>query len=96
MPTSELHSRCSRFVLFFTAIAWFGSWHLGGCQARAEVVASAQSTSSSTRPATVEIKKTAQGFQLLRHGQPYFIKGVGGSTHFDLLKTTGANSVRTV
>jgi hypothetical protein len=52
--------------------------------------------SAASRPATtVEIEKTARGFRLLRNGQPYHIKGAGGTMHFDKLQAAGANSVRT-
>ncbi|MGO8671089.1 MAG: hypothetical protein ACLQVD_06975 [Capsulimonadaceae bacterium] len=46
-------------------------------------------------PIPVKIKKTANGFQLLRGGKPYVIHGVGGSGPRDLLKACGGNSVRT-
>ena len=34
-------------------------------------------------------------FTLYRDGQPYFIKGVGGTSKFELLAETGGNSLRT-
>ena len=43
----------------------------------------------------VEIKQSAQGWELLRGGKPYYVKGVGGSVHLDRAKAYGANSVRT-
>lgn len=43
---------------------------------------------------TVEIRKTKEGFQLYRHGKPYFIKGGGGYVHFDKIKEFGGNSIR--
>jgi hypothetical protein len=43
----------------------------------------------------VEIVKTDDGFQLLREGKPYYIKGVGGSTELDKAVAYGANSFRT-
>jgi hypothetical protein len=52
----------------------------------------------------VELKKTAQGWQLLRDGEPYSIKGAGGDWHLkdgagsqsmDLLVEAGGNSIRT-
>ncbi len=43
----------------------------------------------------VELKATEQGWQLLRDGEPYFIKGAGGSGSLELLAAAGANSVRT-
>jgi hypothetical protein len=43
---------------------------------------------------TVFIKKTDRGFQLYRNGQPFYIKGAGGSTLFKELADIGANTVR--
>ena len=43
----------------------------------------------------VELKATEQGWQLLRGGEPYFIKGAGGSGSLEQLAAAGANSVRT-
>jgi hypothetical protein len=34
------------------------------------------------------------GFELLRWGKPYFIKGAGGVRYFDRLKACGGNSIR--
>jgi hypothetical protein len=49
----------------------------------------------SESPSVVEVKRTGGGFQLLRNGRPYQIKGVGGQTKLDLLKQLGGNSIRT-
>ncbi len=46
-------------------------------------------------PVKVEIVKQGDSFQLLRDGQPYFIKGAGGSNNFATLKRAGGNSLRT-
>jgi len=43
----------------------------------------------------VELKKTDKGWQLLRGGKPYFIRGAGGSADLKELAAAGANSVRT-
>ena len=44
----------------------------------------------------VKITKDDKGhFTLLRDGQPYFIRGAGGSDHLDVLKAVGGNSIRT-
>lgn len=40
------------------------------------------------------IRFDGTSYQLLRHGQPYFIKGAGGVSHFDELKACGGNSIR--
>jgi len=43
----------------------------------------------------VQLVKTGTGFQLLRGGKPYFIKGAGGEGPLRLLKQCGGNSLRT-
>lgn len=43
----------------------------------------------------VELKKTEQGWQLLRGGEPYFIKGAGGDASLEVLAAAGGNSIRT-
>ena len=42
-----------------------------------------------------EIIKTNDGFQLLRNGKPYYVKGAGGTEYLSLLKSIGGNSIRT-
>lgn len=46
-------------------------------------------------PVRVELIRTDDGFQLLRGGEPYFIKGGGGTDHLDVLAEAGGNSFRT-
>jgi hypothetical protein len=43
----------------------------------------------------VKLEKTEQGWQLLRGGEPYVIRGAGGDASLELLAAAGANSVRT-
>ncbi len=43
----------------------------------------------------VEVKKTEKGFELLRGGKPYFVKGAGGTAYFHRVAANGGNSVRT-
>lgn len=43
----------------------------------------------------VELRKTTEGWQLLRGGEPYFIKGAGGDASLEKLAAAGANSTRT-
>jgi hypothetical protein len=43
----------------------------------------------------VEIVKNENGFELIREGKPYYIKGVGGNVELDKAKAYGANSFRT-
>ena len=43
----------------------------------------------------VEVSTNTQGnFELLKNGVPYYIKGAGAKDHFDLLVSSGANSIR--
>lgn len=46
-------------------------------------------------PVTVELRKGDDGWQLLRGGEPYLIKGAGGDASLERLAAAGANSVRT-
>jgi hypothetical protein len=46
-------------------------------------------------PVRVEVVKSGGGWQLLRGGKPYFIKGVGGNASKELLLECGGNSFRT-
>ncbi|MCC5822509.1 MAG: hypothetical protein LAT64_02900 [Phycisphaerales bacterium] len=72
---------------------------LTGCQAVQSPAAMAPATSPDWSdigpPSTVEIRWTGSGYELLRNGQPYFVRGVGGYTHLDRLAAVGANSIRT-
>ncbi len=46
-------------------------------------------------PVPVTIVKNGDGFQLMRGGQPYFVKGAGGDGSKPMLKQYGGNSFRT-
>jgi len=46
-------------------------------------------------PVRVEVRKTADGWRLLRDGKPYFIKGAGGDASKALLAQYGGNTFRT-
>jgi len=46
-------------------------------------------------PIPVRLQRQGEGFQLLRDGKPYFIKGGGGSGSPELLAKCGGNSIRT-
>ena len=43
----------------------------------------------------VEVNRTKLGFQLLKDGKPYYIKGAGGTVELEKLKSYGGNSIRT-
>src|SRR5687767_9412522 len=49
---------------------------------------------SSNAVAKVEVKKLNGQYQLMRNGEPYFIKGAGGYKYYERLKELGGNSVR--
>jgi len=46
-------------------------------------------------PVQVELLRAADGWQLKRDGQPFFIKGAGGSASLAQFKAAGGNSIRT-
>lgn len=43
----------------------------------------------------VELRQTGEGWELLRDGKPYHIRGVGGNQYLELLVESGGNSIRT-
>jgi hypothetical protein len=43
---------------------------------------------------TVYIKKSDNGFQLIRNGKPFYIQGAGGNSHFEELASIGGNTIR--
>jgi hypothetical protein len=45
-------------------------------------------------PSVVKIQQIGRRFELTRNGQPYFIKGAGGSEYLDVLVAVGGNSIR--
>lgn len=48
-----------------------------------------------TLPVKTEVRKTTEGYQLYRNGQPYFIKGAGGAAYPARIAAYGGNSIRT-
>ena len=54
-----------------------------------------EDASNKTEPSIVKIQKIGRRFELIRNGEPYFIKGAGGSQHLDKLVEAGGNSIRT-
>lgn len=48
-----------------------------------------------TAPASVKVTGKPGSYQLIRNGQPYFVKGAGGNGNRKLLLEAGANSIRT-
>ncbi len=50
--------------------------------------------SAQQNPVKVEIKKESGSFQLVRGGEPYFVKGAGGSIYADRIAAYGGNSIR--
>ena len=80
-PSSEyMLSRASRLTLARTLLgAGFLLWAL--C--------------SNAEPVPVELRLDDDGWQLLRGGEPYLIRGAGGDASLEELAAAGANSVRT-
>ncbi|MEM7625477.1 MAG: GDSL-type esterase/lipase family protein [Planctomycetota bacterium] len=84
--------RCRLFALALTA----GLSVLGTQRVVATPSSAAPGTEVTTAAVPVEVRRAAQGWQLLRGGKPYFIKGAGaraGELH--MVKQAGGNSVRT-
>ncbi len=52
-------------------------------------------TAASADAIPVELRQTKDGWQLLRGGEPYFVRGAGGEAPLDQLAAVGANSLRT-
>ncbi|WP_207423303.1 glycoside hydrolase family 2 TIM barrel-domain containing protein [Desertivirga brevis] len=52
-------------------------------------------TEKPQKPVKVEVVKTTSGYQLLRDGKPYFVKGAGGNKYLSRLAAYGGNSIRT-
>ena len=60
------------------------------------VIACTPSSTNTDRPLTVEVVKTETGFQLLRDGKPYEIRGAGMvRSDFAAFTRRGGNSIRT-
>jgi hypothetical protein len=45
--------------------------------------------------AQTKVVKTTNGYELIRNGKPYYVKGLGGQVNFDKMLEVGANSLRT-
>lgn len=52
------------------------------------------SHTASAEPIPVELRQTEDGWQLLRGGEPYLIRGAGGDASLERLAKLGANSIR--
>jgi len=69
-------------------LAWI-SWRCNSSNHRQLATDSADTT------VPTAIRKTDQGYELLRYGKPYFIQGAGCVNRFEQLRAIGGNSVRT-
>ncbi len=47
------------------------------------------------QPAKISLIQNNGQWQLLKNGQPYYVKGVGGTVQLDLLVECGGNTIRT-
>ncbi len=61
----------------------------------AAIVLLLPSSAAAAEAIPVELRQTEQGWQLLRGGEPYFIRGAGGTHSLQQLADAGANSIRT-
>jgi hypothetical protein len=59
------------------------------------LLAGAIAAGAAAQPVPVEVVQTEDGYGLLRGGEPYFVRGAGGSDHLELLVASGGNSIRT-
>lgn len=74
--------RISRFLLVFLGISTIVI--LNNCNSSA--------TEQSAK--TVYVKKDGEGYQLIRNGKPFFVKGAAGDSFLPELRAAGANTVR--
>jgi hypothetical protein len=65
------------------------------CRSSRIVTALALLASVTHAASVVTIQTAGSGYQILRNGSPYFVKGVGGQYRFAELASSGGNSVRT-
>lgn len=68
-----------------------------GCQATSASVRASDAPDWSEQgpPSIVEVRSTRLGYELVRNGEPYFVRGVGGHHSLDRLVEFGGNSIRT-
>jgi endo-1,4-beta-mannosidase len=84
LPTPVNLARCARIRLLLTIAI-----------ATTALAAPFTSASFAQAPIRVEVVRTSDGWQMVRGGKPYFIKGVGGEASKQLLVQYGGNSFRT-
>lgn len=77
-------------LLLYTVLALFIIITLGGFLALRNL--NIEQAIDETR--TVYIKNSDEGYQLIRNGKPFFIKGAGGDSHFKELAEIGGNTIR--
>jgi hypothetical protein len=46
-------------------------------------------------PTVVTVRQTQDGYELIRNGSPFFIRGAGGTEHLEALVSFGGNAIRT-
>lgn len=60
------------------------------------ILGASQSSAGDTRdPARVEVVRNDDGWELLRDGTPFEIRGAGGSAPLEILRSIGGNAIRT-
>lgn len=97
--TDAIHKMKHTFtkVLFLCAVAALSQACVGnsGQVADTEQTTEAVGSTSATGPLKVAVREKNGAYQLYRDGQPYYIKGAGGSNYMERLKAYGGNSIRT-
>ena len=78
-------------------MTWFNTLArgLGALVALMLIAALGTSAAHAGGAVRIEVTRSTHGWQLLREGKPYFIKGAGGSASKELLARLGGNSFRT-
>lgn len=46
-------------------------------------------------PSVVKVRETEAGYEMIRNGSPFFVRGVGGQSNLDRLVEMGGNAIRT-
>ena len=68
---------------------------IAGCNGKQQVAPIDESGSVSSPAVPVTLEESDGSYQIIREGEPYFIRGAGGGHNLALLAASGANSVRT-
>ncbi len=82
-----IFNKCILYIISVSLVAM--CWMLNSCGERTNA-----KEKYMPKGRKVEVVWQNGQYTLLRNGEPYFIKGAGGYTHFEKIKENGGNSVR--